>query len=134
MSEEKKYEDLDVGEQMTEEQREALKKVVTDQSTKLGEVFSQCWESKEFKQAFMEDPKAIFEEYGINTPNCGACLSNMAVTPGGNVVPCQSWLSGSILGDMLKDDWKSIWENEECKKRRDYSAEMTGLCPLRRTK
>lgn len=75
-----------------------------------------------------------FDELGITKPTCGACLSNMAITPGGHVVPCQSWLSGSILGDMLKDDWNSIWENEECKKRRDYSAEMTGLCPLRRTK
>jgi len=75
-----------------------------------------------------------FDELGITKPTCGACLSNMAVTPGGNVVPCQSWLSDSILGSMLNDNWDSIWNSEECKKRRDYSAEMTGLCPLRRAK
>ena len=68
---------------------------------------------------------------GITTPTCGACLSNMAVTPGGNVVPCQSWLSGEPLGNMLRDDWKSIWESAECRERRDYSAKMLGVCPLR---
>ena len=74
----------------------------------------------------------FFKEYGLNAPTCGACLSNMAVTPGGNVVPCQSFLSGVKLGNMLTDDWETIWNNEECIKRREYSAEMTGQCPLRR--
>ena len=71
------------------------------------------------------------KELGISTPNCGACLSNMAVTPGGNVVPCQSWLSGDVLGNMLTDDWNSIWENEKCRERRAFSADMRCECPLR---
>ena len=71
---------------------------------------------------------------GISTPTCGACLSNMAITPGGGVVPCQSWLSGEPLGNMLKDDWDSIWESPACRERREYSARMNGLCPLRRRK
>ena len=70
-------------------------------------------------------------ELGITTPNCGACLSNMAVTPGGNVVPCQSWLSEKPLGSMLEDDWQSIWEGERCRERREYSARMLCECPLR---
>lgn len=76
----------------------------------------------------------FFAEHALSTPNCGACLSNMAITPGGNVVPCQSWLSGKPLGNFLKDDWKEIWESEAAKKRRDYSALMLGRCPLRREK
>ena len=72
----------------------------------------------------------VFEELNIASPTCGACLSNMAVTPGGNVVPCQSWLSDAPLGNMLADDWETIWNNEECAARRDFSAEMTGTCPL----
>lgn len=52
--------------ELTEEQKKQLQDFLNDQATRLGEVFSQCWESEEFKQAFMEDPKAIFEEYGIN--------------------------------------------------------------------
>ena len=51
---------------LTNEQKEELKKKVEDQVQKLGEVFSQCWESEEFKKAFMQDPKAIFREYDVN--------------------------------------------------------------------
>ena len=74
----------------------------------------------------------VFDELNIPSPSCGACLSNMAVTPGGNVVPCQSWLSDPPLGNLLADDWSSIWNSEACVRCRDYSAEMTGECPLRR--
>ena len=74
----------------------------------------------------------VFEELNIPSPSCGACLSNMAVTPGGNVVPCQSWLDDQPLGNMLTDDWQTIWNSETYKARRDYSAQMTGECPLRR--
>ena len=71
-------------------------------------------------------------EIGLNEPSCGAALSNMAVTPGGHVVPCQSWLSGPILGDMRADAWESIWDGDECAAIRADSAEMDGSCPLRR--
>ncbi len=73
---------------------------------------------------------SLCDKLGIATPTCGACLSNMAITPGGNAVPCQSWLSDDILGNMLKDNWTSIWDSDRCRERRDYSADMTGLCPL----
>ena len=76
--------------------------------------------------------EAFFQELAINIPSCGACLSNMAVTPGGNVVPCQSWLTGDVLGNILEDKWEDIWNSDACVKRREYSADMTGKCPLRR--
>ena len=76
----------------------------------------------------------FFAEHALSTPNCGACLSNMAITPGGNVVPCQSWLSTDVLGNFLNDKWEDIWNSETCKKRRDYSGLMLGRCPLRREK
>ncbi len=78
-------------------------------------------------------PEKVFEELSIASPSCGACLSNMAVTPSGNVVPCQSWLSDEPLGNMLTDDWAAIWNSVTCTERRNYSAELTGECPLRRT-
>ena len=74
----------------------------------------------------------VFNELNIPSPSCGACLSNMAITPAGNVVPCQSWLSDAPLGNMLTDDWDTIWNSQVCAERRGYSAEMTGECPLRR--
>ncbi len=78
------------------------------------------------------DDEEFFEKNGIATPTCGACLSNMAITPGGNVVPCQSWLSDANLGNFLEDDWEKIWYSGKCENRRYYSAMMTGLCPLRK--
>ncbi len=74
----------------------------------------------------------VFDELNIPSPTCGACLSNMCVTPGGNVVPCQSWLSDAPLGNILTDDWASIWDSPACTERRNYSTDMTGECPLRR--
>lgn len=74
----------------------------------------------------------VFEELNIPSPSCGACLSNMAVTPGGNVVPCQSWLDDQPLGNILTDDWDTIWNSEPCKARRAFSRQLTGECPLRR--
>ena len=71
-------------------------------------------------------------ELGMNEPSCGACLSNMAVTPGGHVAPCQSWLDGTVLGDMRTDSWESIWNGERCKSIRAFSSRMDGSCPLRR--
>lgn len=44
---------------------ETEKKELEEQLTNLGEIFSQCWESDEFKQAFIKDPKAIFDEYDV---------------------------------------------------------------------
>ena len=76
--------------------------------------------------------QSVFDELGIPSPSCGACLSNMAITPGGNIVPCQSWLSDEPLGNMLTDNWESVWDSNTCIKHRDFSSEMTGECPLRR--
>ena len=72
----------------------------------------------------------FFHKNGLPVPTCGACLSNMAITPGGRVVPCQSWLDGCDLGSFLDDDWEKIWYSGKCQNRRYYSAMMTGLCPL----
>lgn len=75
---------------------------------------------------------AFCEELSISTPACGACLSNMAVTPGGNVVPCQSWLTDKCLGNMLDDEWQNIWNSDTCVVQRQYASKMLGECPLRK--
>ena len=72
------------------------------------------------------------KQLGISTPSCGACLSNMAVTPSGNLVPCQSWLSGEIYGSMLTDNWDDMWFSDKCRERREYASQSLGLCPLRK--
>jgi MoaA/NifB/PqqE/SkfB family radical SAM enzyme len=65
-------------------------------------------------------------------PSCGACLSNMAIAPGGDVIPCQSWLSGAPLGNILRDRFSKIWESGACKNIRSTSARMEHICPLRK--
>ena len=71
-------------------------------------------------------------ELGLEIPSCGACLSNMAIAPDGEVVPCQSWLGENAgLGNMLTTKWEKIWNNPKCKHRRAYSAKSTQNCPLR---
>ncbi len=64
-------------------------------------------------------------------PSCGACLSNMAIAPDGAVVPCQSWLGGVTLGNILTDPWETIWNSETCKAIRAESAKMEHICQLR---
>ena len=71
-------------------------------------------------------------ELGLDIPSCGACLSNMAIAPDGQVVPCQSWLSKNAgLGNMLTKKWSKIWNSYECKKIRSYSAKSMQKCPLK---
>ena len=71
-------------------------------------------------------------ELGLSLiPSCGACLSNMAVTPDGKVVPCQSWLSDAPLGDLLHDEWADIWDSPRCAAIRAESAKMEHLCQLK---
>ncbi len=63
-------------------------------------------------------------------PLCGAAISNMAISPTGDVVPCQSWLNGQTLGNMLKDDWPKIWNHPLARQLRQQDQESVG-CPLK---
>ena len=78
-------------------------------------------------------------EIGLQIPSCGACLSNMAISPDGGIVPCQSWLSDKPLGNIrdeswglsTKDFWYCIWNYERCKAIRENSAKLNYQCPLK---
>ena len=74
------------------------------------------------------------KEMRIVVPSCGACLSNMAITPNGEVIPCQSWLNGKSFGNLLSSNWKDIWENKECKKVRELSIKSKEVCLLKEEK
>ncbi len=64
-------------------------------------------------------------------PSCGACLSNMAIAPDGSVLPCQSWLAGDELGNMLTDRWDKIFNGKICKKIRKKAVRKEKTCLLR---
>ena len=80
----------------------------------------------------LHESEETLRELGLMVPSCGACLSNMAVAPNGDVVPCQSWLSDKPLGNLLTDDWMRIWNSPTAAAIRDSSAKMTHECPLKK--
>ncbi|MBR4237172.1 radical SAM protein [bacterium] len=65
-------------------------------------------------------------------PSCGACLSNMAIAPNGNVLPCQSWLFEEALGNILETKWNNIWNSKRCKGQRKYAMKNERVCPLKK--
>jgi radical SAM protein with 4Fe4S-binding SPASM domain len=80
---------------------------------------------------------------GFGQRCCSACSVNMMIEPTGDVIPCQSWTQLK-LGNILKDDWKSIWNHPESKKIRSFGYAPKkcdgcshfelcgGACPLER--
>jgi MoaA/NifB/PqqE/SkfB family radical SAM enzyme len=77
-------------------------------------------------------PEAKLRDIGLTSiPTCGACLSNMAVAPDGNIMPCQSWLSDDSLGNMLTVPWRRIWQNRQCRAIRNNAGKMEQQCLLR---
>ncbi len=70
----------------------------------------------------------------LNSPMCGASLSNMAIAPNGDVIPCQSWLNTEPLGNILTDSFKSIWKNRRCKEIRKVSTKGVNYCQLQKRK
>lgn len=68
------------------------------------------------------------DELGMNTSVCGACLGNMAISPTGNVIPCQSWVHDEGLGNILTTPWNKIWNSRECKRIRKLA--LQNICPL----
>ncbi len=76
--------------------------------------------------------KQALQELGLNVPSCGAALSNMAISPDGTVVPCQSWLTDDAgLGNILTDRWKGIWKHPRAQALRRMSEDEALLCPFR---
>lgn len=74
------------------------------------------------------------KEMRMVVPSCGASLSNMAIAPNGEVIPCQSWLFEEGLGNILEEKWKDIWNHPCAIKQREFSAKSTQTCQLRSVK
>ena len=114
----------------------ALKDVLTagcKTATELGMAFQ--WYSP---TCYHEGTNPI--ELGLGIKTCSAAAHNMTIQPDGTVLPCQSW--PDTVGNILKDDWASIWRHPTCVKLRkhlfmseecrdcEYEASCGGGCPL----
>lgn len=75
------------------------------------------------------DEKSL-KELHLTPPMCGANLSNMAINPSGEVIPCQSFLSDSTLGNLLTTNFKKIWNNKKAVKLRKEVMKLDNLCML----
>ena len=64
------------------------------------------------------------------SPVCGAAFYNMAISPTGEVIPCQSWLDGQKFGNMLNDSWASIWKHSNRERIARTNAGKNS-CPLK---
>jgi radical SAM protein with 4Fe4S-binding SPASM domain len=51
-------------------------------------------------------------QFQLGVKSCTAARYNMCVEPDGAVIPCQSFYQP--VGNMLRDDWHSIWGHELC--------------------
>ncbi len=81
-------------------------------------------------------------QHDLGIKGCSAALYNMCIEPDGAVLPCQSYYEP--LGNLLHDDWDSIWNHElaiSLRERRNLPEKCTNCdlviecgagCPLTR--
>jgi len=64
----------------------------------------------------------------LGVKGCTAARYNMCVEPDGGVIPCQSYYQQ--VGNLLRDSWESIWNNELCLwlRQRGYAPEACNAC------
>ena len=115
--------------------REDMRALTKDEITEIVISAKKFAYVKDFAEISFTSPgwidEQVLKKNGMVVPACGACLSNMAIAPNGDVIPCQSWLDGEILGNMLTDTWRSIWNGELCKSIRKRACESKNTCLLK---
>jgi radical SAM protein with 4Fe4S-binding SPASM domain len=67
-------------------------------------------------------------ELELGAKFCTAARYNMCIEPNGDVIPCQSYYSS--VGNILRDDWESIWNHPtaEALRNRDWVMEKCKTC------
>ena len=74
--------------------------------------------------------KESLQALKLDEPMCGAGSSNMAVSPGGNLIPCQSYLTGVSFGSLKDKNFKELWRNRSLKKLRKQALALDNKCLL----
>ena len=81
---------------------------MTEERNQLAELFAACWKDDALKQRFMNDPKAVLAEYGMDVPdgldvkvveNADNCVHiTMPAPPSGSVELSDEELSNAAGG------------------------------------
>ena len=66
----------------------------------------------------------------LDEPMCGAGSSNMAISPSGDLIPCQSYLSGVSFGSLINNEFSSLWRRRDLKKFRKKALVLDNECLL----
>jgi radical SAM protein with 4Fe4S-binding SPASM domain len=66
---------------------------------------------------------------GLGIKSCSAAMINMCVGPNGDMYPCQSYFES--LGNILKNEWESIWNHPLAVRirNREYAEPKCKKCP-----
>ncbi len=72
----------------------------------------------------------FFKENKLDEPACGACISNMAISPQGDLIPCQSYLDGKTFGNLLTTDFDKMWSSPDLKAFKKNVLKIGFNCPL----
>lgn len=69
--------------------------------------------------------------FDIEAPICGACFSNMAIAPNGEVLPCKKWFGKEAsLGNILTEKWNTIWDNQKSMQVKNHTIQAPYICPF----
>ena len=66
----------------------------------------------------------------LDEPMCGAGSSNMAISPSGDLIPCQSYLSGLSFGSLVDHEFKDLWKVSSLRKLRKKALALDNECLL----
>ena len=98
---------------------------MTEERNQLAELFAACWKDDALKQRFMNDPKSVLAEYGMDVPdgmdvkvveNADNCVHiTMPMTPDGHQELSNEELSAAAGGGTWSDHSLKYKKNGECK-------------------
>lgn len=92
---------------------------MTEQKTKLTQIFAECWNDAAVKTRFMDDPKSVLEEHGLEVPedvvvkvveNSEQCVHITLPAP----PPERRDLTDDELGDAAGGSWDSCNKHSNC--------------------
>jgi radical SAM protein with 4Fe4S-binding SPASM domain len=66
-------------------------------------------------------------DMGFGIKGCSAAQYNMTIEPDGRIIPCQSWIHQGC-GNILTDNWETIWKNPICLDLRDKTKVFKREC------